>query len=211
MQHKWSHLPALLAGAGVLAAALCAIQPPNGSQMGQAGLQQPTLMGLRSPSPDTSRPSEAVIRTVELVARGSMPSHYFAAPQAADQFQERWQGGLIEGKVLMAQADEFDAGAENGHRVPVQLWLDSGSRVMGLAGQAAFEPGKGGLKIRELQLAPQTLQVESWAAAKERLRRAYPAVPEPVAATAPFYGLFRFSLGDGRYAVDAQSGRVVRE
>ncbi|MFZ5824481.1 MAG: hypothetical protein ACOY94_09145 [Bacillota bacterium] len=210
---NWRQVPALLAGAGVLAATLYVIQVPT---TGRAGPPErlPVRHGALVPSPaapSRTRPSEALARAVERAARGALPEPYFADRREAARFLERWQGRLIQGKALVEQADQFDAGAEHGHRVPVTLWLDSGSRVLGLTGEAAFEPSPGGQRLQSLQLEPVSLAVGSWAEAAEAVRRAHPTAAAPEQGAAPFYGLFRFRLGGDQFAVDARTGEVIRE
>lgn len=216
MGYDWRQVPALLAGAGVLVATtyLMALSPPT--HRGAAPPQPAAGLVLARPGipndmPASTRPSEALSRAVERVARGALPEPYFLDQALAAKFLERWQGRLIEGRVRVAMADQFDAGAENGHRVPVSLWIDSDSRVMGLTGEATFEPTPGGLKLRQLHLEPVPLAVPTWAEAAARVRRADPIGGEPTRTDAPFYGLFRFSQQDGRYAVSAQTGEVLPE
>lgn len=208
MGRNWRQVPALMAGAAVLAATLSIVGAggPAGSASnppaGQAAVVPPGAM------PAATRPSEALARAVERAARGALPEPYFTDRQAAARFLSHWQGRLIAGRALVAQADQFDAGAEHGHRVPATLWLDSGTRVMGLTGEAAFEPDPGGLRLRSLQLEQIPLAINTWAEAAGRLRQVHGAQGEPVGATAPFYGLFRFRLEGLEYAVDARTGEV---
>lgn len=212
MGHDWRQIPALLAGAGVLAVTLYVVQPPAG---GAGPLhERPLEQTILHPSPAAmaaTRPSEALARVVERTARGALSEPYFVDQQEAGRFLERWQGRLIEGKALVAQADQFDAGAENGHRAPVTLWLDSGSRVMGLSGEAVFVPTPGGLKLRGLRLQPIKLRVSTWGEAAEQLGQSYSAGGKPEQGVAPFYGLFRFHLNGHRYAVDARTGEATQE
>lgn len=211
MRHDWRQIPALLAGAGVLAATLYTVQSAGRADLApersaeQAATIPPTAMRVATP------PSEVVARAVERAARGALPEPYFADRPEAARFLSRWQGRLVEGRALVAQADQFDVGAEHGHRVPITLWLDSGSRVMGLSGEAAFEPGPEGLRLQTLQLEQIPLALNTWAEAAWRVRQAHPAQGEPVGATAPFHGLFRFRLGSDGYAVDARTGEMIVE
>lgn len=213
MGRNWRQIPALIAGAGVLAATVYVLgSPPAASRKGP-GPTGPPYAALHSESltPTATRPSEAVARAVERAARGAAPLPYFADRREAARFLGQWQGRLVEGRALVAVADEFDAGAENGHAVPVTLWLDSGSGVMGLSGEAAFEPTPGGLKLRQLELQPVRLTLSSWEDAARQLRSAHPTGTEPGRAAAPFYGLFRFTLDGRRFAVDARTGEVTAD
>lgn len=210
MSDHWRRIPALLAGAGVLAAALYAVGLPTPSKVDAEHLS--VTRWLAWPGlPTATRPSEALARAVERTARGALPEPYFLDRREAARFRDRWQGRLVEGRALVARADAFDAGTAHGHRIPVEIWLDGGDRVMGLAGEVTFEPQDGGPRLRTVDLRPIDLAVSTWAEAEERLRRTYPVAGEPTAGAAPFYGLFRFRLGDQRWAVDARTGEVVPE
>jgi hypothetical protein len=217
MDHVWRRAPALLAGAGVLAATLNIVGLLSGHRRPWApAWQQPagsagTLArpGIPEGAPVATLPSEALARAIERAARGVVPEPYFVDPTEAARFLDRWRGRLVEGKALVAMADQFDAGAENGHAVPVTLWLDSGSRVMGLTGEAAFEPMPGGLRLRSLQLEPLDLAVASWAEAARRAGQG--AAGEVLRSPAPFYGVFRFTMGGHRWAINARTGEVSAE
>ncbi|MFZ5815862.1 MAG: hypothetical protein ACOY93_11235 [Bacillota bacterium] len=214
MRDHWRQIPALLAGAGVLAATLyiLALPGPRDPLLGPEGPAEAGIHGagpLSEPVPPPTRPSDALARAVEQAARGTLPTTYFADRAEAARFLDRWRGQLVEGRALVSTADQFDAGAAEGHTIPVTLWLDSGTRVMGLAGEVAFEPSPGGLRIGRLALRPLPLAVRSWAEA-ERILAHFPT-PGPVRSAAPFYGQFRFTAGDQRFAVDALTGRVSRE
>lgn len=208
MGHFWRQAPALLAGAGVLTATLYVVALPARTH-GEA--LPPQRGGQARPEGQATRPSEALARAVERVARGALPEPYFANQAAAAGFLDRWQGQLIDGRVRVAMADQFDAGAEHGHRVPVTVWIDSDSQVMGLTGEAVFEPGPGGLKLRDLRLEPVKLAVSGWAEAARRVQEAHPLDGQPTRTDAPFYGQFRFNQAGRRYAVDARTGEVVQE
>lgn len=221
MGHTWRQIPALLAGAGVLAATLYLAglpartdqaSPPfpvSQSQLLPGGtLARPGIPDLPAVA---TRPSEALARAVERAARGALPEPYFQDRAAAARFLDRWQGRLIDGRVRVAKADQFDAGAEHGHRVPVTLWIDNDSRVMGLTGEALFDSTPAGLKLLDLRLDPVKLRVPTWAEAARRVEKAAAAGRRPDRAESPFYGDFRFTLGDRRYAVSAQTGEVIAE
>ena len=159
-----------------------------------------------------SRPSAALAAAVQAVAAGQAPAP-FASAGGAEEFRRQWQGALPrDGKALVAQADDVDAGAENGHTVPVVVWVAGDLGVTGLQGSAAFEPGAGGAwQVRQADLHPLTLTVRSWAEAAERLRTVRAAVTGLKRAPVPFYGGFRFDTDQGRFVVDAISGRVEDE
>lgn len=221
MGHSWRQIRALLAGVGVLTATLYLMglragtegsiptRPVSRGQLlpGQA-LARPGIPDM--PAGDT-RPSEALARAVERAARGALPEPYFLDRAAAARFLDRWQGRLIEGRVRVAMTDQFDAGAENGHRVPVTLWIDDDSRVMGLTGEALFDSTPPGLMLLDVKLEPVKLAVSTWADAAGRVGQASLTRRQPERADSPFYGEFRFTLGDRRYAINAQTGEVIRE
>lgn len=208
MGHGWRQVPALLAGAGILAATLYIVSLPV-AEGGRARTRHSPSMTTPVPALPATRPSDALARAVERAARGALPEPFFADRTEAARFLEHWQGRLIEGRALVARADDFDAGAENGHQVPVTLWLDSGSRVMGLTGEVAFEPTPGGPKLRSLRLGPVDLTAASWADAEGRLRKAQLARGRPQRGAAPFYGIFHFTMGGAHYGVDARTGEVT--
>jgi len=134
---------------------------------------------------------------------------YFVDEPTAIHFLERWQGRLPEGKVLVAMADEVDAGAESGHPIPVRLYLDTGRRVVCLTGEVRFAKGRPGNRIEQLSLKPERLRIDSWEAASGQLRATHGVTAG--AASAPFYGRFRFTVGGRRFAVDAATGEVTEE
>ncbi len=210
MRFIWRNAPGLLAATAILVATLF-LTGPSLRPSDQAQNETPpstTASGI-APVPSETPPAEVLARAVERVTRGASPMPYFAEPAEAAQFLELWYGRLPEGKVLVAMADAFNAGAEAGHLVPVRLYLDSGSRVLCLTGEAGVKSSPQGNRIRRLTLTEEPLLVDSWAAATGRLKAAVGVVPK--VAAAPFYGRFRFTVGDRHYAVDAASGEVILE
>lgn len=152
-------------------------------------------------------PSETLSLAVEAAAQGQSERvlRYFADPTAAQGFMSALGDRLPAGKALVARADQVDAGAGEGHAVPVTVWVDGPGAVTGLQGEARFSPTPEGHRIRELWLAPVTLKVSSWAAASRKapgLRRD---------DNAAFYGRFRFTDGRRRVAIDALTGAVEEE
>jgi hypothetical protein len=177
-------------------------------QLRQLALETAPAVPASAAAP-TQGPSAALAAAVEAVAAGRAPIN-FATPDGAEQFRRQWQGALpADGHALVAQADDVDAGAENGHTVPVVIWVAGDQGVTGLKGTAAFAPGSGGAwQIRQADLQPLTLTVRTWKDAAQHLRTGVTGVKP---APAPFYGGFRFDTDQGRFVVDAISGRVEGE
>ncbi|HWI53712.1 MAG TPA: hypothetical protein VNT01_16365 [Symbiobacteriaceae bacterium] len=158
---------------------------------------------LASPLPT---PAEALTAAVEAAVLGleSELSVHFPDRAVARAFYDRWHGKLpAGGAVRVAQADDVNAGAMHGHRVPVTVWVSGKEAVAGLQGEAEFVSGPGGVQILRIELDALPLKVGSWAEAA-RLAGAG-AGAKPVAA--PFYGLFRFE----GWTVDARTGKVERD
>lgn len=222
MGYNWRHIPALLAGAAILAATLQILGVPSGGQSSGAAQQLPAATVGQSGRaaqqlPATAvgqmadRPSETLVRALERTARGLIPVPYFVDSNAADRFLAHWEDQLVEGKAQVESADDLDAGAIHGHVVPVTLWLDGGSRVMGLTGTVGFEPTGNGPRIRQLDLRTLPLAIPTWERATRRLRQAGHREGPVFRGVAPFFGRFHFSLGGQRYAVDARTGEVTTE
>jgi hypothetical protein len=168
--------------------------------------------GAPLPSGAGALPSAALVQAVEAAAAGVKPLGVFAAPDLAESFFAQWEGRLPEqGQVTVALADQVDAGAENGHTVPVTVWVAGVHVVTGLKGEAAFVPAGEGWQIRHLALDPIDLKVRSWEDAVRRLRAMRPAFAVAKRVEAPFYGRFHLDTGRGRYGVDAETGDVVDE
>ncbi len=147
--------------------------------------------------PLPTRPSQALVQMVEAAALGQ-----------ASPFLKELAGQLPAGAVLVAGADEVDAGAEAGHTVPVSVWVSGPERVAGLVGTARFEAAGGGFRVRELDLKLIPLKVESWGQAHTAARRLAAGARR---GDSPFYGRFRFTDGARLLAVDALSGAVEEE
>lgn len=163
-------------------------------------------------APARSGPSAALAAAVEAVAAGRAPAP-FADPGGAEQFRRLWQGALpAGGRALIAQADDVDAGAENGHTVPVVIWVAGEQGVGGLQGTASFaQDSHGTWQVQTADLHTLKLTVRSWTEAAQHLRTQRASVTEVKRATAPFYGGFRFDTSQGRFVVDAITGRVESE
>jgi|GEM_PF-5556539 len=159
------------------------------------------------------RPSAALAAAVEAVSlslTAEMPVHFTSAT-GGEAFYARWHGKLPPGSVQVERADDVDAGAENGHTVPVILWVAGPTGAACLKGTATFEAGDGKVVIRQASLEQVTLKVASWEEATRKLTTAYPALHSPKPAATPFYGRYRFGSGGARYAVDALTGKVEAE
>lgn len=171
------------------------------------------------PAPAAPRPratpAEALAAAVEAAALGRPEELYvhFVQRSAAGAFYEAWRGQIPPGgTVLVALADQVNAGAENGHAVPVTVWIsDPAGPVFGLQGQAQFAPARGGVQIKDAELAALPLQVRTWGEAARRLAAAHPAASGAQRSDRPFYGRFRFTTGQAHFAVDALTGRVEVE
>ncbi|HYF77278.1 MAG TPA: hypothetical protein VD973_09110 [Symbiobacteriaceae bacterium] len=166
---------------------------------------------LREPRPT---PAEALAAAVEAAALGleAELSVHFPDPEEARSFNASLRGKLPRGgAVRVAQADEVDAGAEHGHRVPVTVWVSGENAVAGLQGEAEFASAPGGVQIRRIALEPVTLKVGSWTEATRRATAAAGTGTEVRRAEVPFYGVFRFEAGGGRWSVDAVTGEAERE
>ena len=158
---------------------------------------------LASPLPT---PAEALTAAVEAAVLGleSELSVHFPDRAVARAFYDQWHGKLpAGGAVRVAQADDVNAGAMHGHRVPVTVWVSGEEAVAGLQGEAEFVSGPGGVQILRIELDALPLKVGSWAEAA-RLTGVGASVRP---AAAPFYGLFRFE----GWTVDARTGKVERE
>lgn len=154
---------------------------------------------------------QAAVEAVVLDLRDELPTHIPDA-DVADKLYKDWHGKLPAGKVVVAQADEVDAGAEHGHTIPVTVWIAGEREVVGLKGDAAFVSGPTGVQIRQLSLSAIPLKVRTWNdAAKAIMTRRQGSATQLERAPVPFYGRFRFVAGDQRYAVDAATGAVEDE
>lgn len=158
-------------------------------------------------------PADALAAAVEAAALGlkaEMAVH-FPDPAQAAAFYAKWHGTLPPGRALVAMADEVDAGAIHGHKVPVTVWVAGETGVAGIRGEAEFASGPGGVQIMQANLEAIPLQVRSWDEAGKRLKAARPGAGPVQRAQAPFYGTFRFVAGDRRYGVNAATGEVADE
>lgn len=156
-------------------------------------------------------PSEALAAAVEAVAYGLKDEVkvHFADPAQAEAFYSHLKRAVPAGAVLVAQADEVNAGAEHGHRVPVKVWVSTHATVVGLEGEAEFTVAGGGARIRSVALRPVKLAVNSWAQAVALVKGRGGADAQP--SGAPFYGLFRLEAAGRSFAVDARTGEVETE
>jgi hypothetical protein len=169
------------------------------------------LEPLRAPRPT---PAEALAAAVEAAALGLEEelSVHFPDPEEARAFGTSLRGKLPRaGAVRVAHADEVNAGAEHGHRVPVTVWVSGENAVAGFRGEAEFASAPGGVQIRRIALAPVKLKVGSWTEATRRAASGAGAGDPLRRADAPFYGVFRFEAGGHRWSVDAVTGRAERE
>lgn len=159
------------------------------------------------------RPSQVLAAAVEAAATrlGEELQLHVSDPALADAFLKQWAGELPPGTARVANADDVDAGAENGHRVPVTVWVSDGMKVAGLEGEASFETAPAGYRIQSLRMAAIPLKVSTRAEALRRLKAARPGLRDAVPANLPFYGTYRFQAGGRQYAVNAATGEVEDE
>lgn len=131
----------------------------------------------------------------------------FSDGAVRERFVAAATGQLPSGSVArVSRADDLNAGAENGHRVPVEVWAENGREVSGLAGEVSFVQEDGLFRIASLELKPVPLRVTTWAQAAS-IVEAPGAIPRPV----PFLGHFRLQHGERRLAVNARTGEVGEE
>lgn len=171
--------------------------------------------GVERARPDTAehvhpdRPDEVLAAAVSRLAKGDEPGlqSLFADGAVRQRFAEAAGGLLPPGSAArVARADDLNAGAENGHRVPVEVWAENGREVMGLSGEVAFVRKGDAFRIASLEVRPIPLRVRTWAQAAQ-MADSPGASPRPV----PFLGRFRLQDGERRLAVDARTGEVEEE
>jgi hypothetical protein len=176
-----------------------------------AGLVTMAALQLREAGRPIPRPAAtpagALASAVQMAAerRRDGVDLYFADAGTAGRFFDQWATRLPRGTVRVARADEVNAGGENGHRIPVEVWLE-GARVVGLRGEAQFVMGPQGARIAhlELQAIPLSIPTREDAARLLRSRLSTPVTP----VTGPFYGRYRFAGAGRTYDVDAATGVV---
>lgn len=158
-----------------------------------------------------STPSEALSAAVEAVGYGLREELrvHFAEPEQAESFYRRLRAVVPSGAVLMAQADEVNAGAQHGHRVPVTIWVSTHETVVGLQGEAQFAVTGEGARIQYAGLGPVPLKVDSWEKAAALVKAHSGTAAHPTGA--PFYGIFRLEAGGKQFAVEARTGEVESE
>lgn len=156
-----------------------------------------------------NRPAEVLAEAVSRLADGDKAGleRLFSGSAARERFAAALAGQLPPGAAArVARADDLNAGAENGHRVPVEVWVDNGREVAGLSGEVAFVQDGGAFLISSVELKPIPLRVTSWVQAV-RETGAPGATPRPV----PFLGRFRLQAGERRFSVEARTGEVEAE
>jgi hypothetical protein len=136
---------------------------------------------------------------------------HFADAAVGRAFYDAWHGKLPLGRVRTAQADEVDAGAENGHLVPAAVWVAGDDQVASISGHVSFVAGPKGIQIRHIEMDPIRLAVPTWQVATQRVMGRYPNAPPLQPSPAPFLGVFRFVSGTTLYTVDGVTGLVERD
>lgn len=155
------------------------------------------------------QPAEVLAEAVSRLAQGDRAglASLFSDGAVRQRFVAAAAGHLPFGSVArVSRADDLNAGAENGHRVPVEVWAENGLEVTGLAGEVSFAREGGAFRISSLELKPVPLRATTWAQAAS-LAEAPGAIPRAV----PFLGHFRLQHGERRLAVDARTGEVEEE
>lgn len=169
------------------------------------------VIGPEPPVAETvpERPAEILAAAVSALAGGGRADlgRLFGDRAVLERFRSTVAHGLPSGGVArVARSDDLNAGAENGHRVPVEIWVENGLEAAALAGEISFTRDGGGFRISAVQLEPVPLAVTSWQQAAA-VAGTPGAIPRPV----PFLGHFRLRDGERRLAVDARTGQVEDE
>lgn len=199
---KWSRDRAALAAALIL---LPAVSAAWGVRMGRERPGRDALAAFAAEEA-ASRPSQVLARAISELAVGDRDRFRtrFSRPDEAERILADLTGlKLPAGPVNVAMADDLDAGAENGHRVPVTIWIDGAETTAGLRGEVSFQSEAGHFKLARLRLSPLPLAVRTWSEAARQIGR-----PGLVRSGAPFYGRYRFVGGPERWSVDALTGDV---
>lgn len=134
------------------------IRPSSRPYVSQLRLEKSRLVSLKrepvlftEPRPT---PAEALAAAVEAAALGlkaEIPLH-FSTAGTGQLFYTQWNGKVPPGTVQVVEPDDVNAGAENGHLIPVTIWVTGEKQVVVLSGEARFSPAPRGYQIREVRL-----------------------------------------------------------